>query len=66
MILRFRDQVEETGRVFTVIRSIRAGYLLRPAVPAAELEPVWCIETDGGVWYVDLEKGELLNEYVPG
>ncbi len=66
MILRFRDQVEETGRVFTAIRSIRSGYLLRPAVPAAELEPVWCIETDGGVWYVNLEKGELLNEYVPG
>ena len=66
MILRFRDQVEETGRVFTAIRSIRPGYLLRPAVPAAELEPVWCIETDGGVWYVNLEKGELLNEYVPG
>lgn len=66
MILRFRDQVEETGRVFTEIRSIRTGYLLRPAVPAAELEPVWCIETDGGVWYVSLEKGELLNEYVPG
>ena len=66
MILRFRDQVEETGRVFTAIRSIRSGYLLRPAVPAAELEPVWCIETDGGVWYVHLEKGDLLNEYVPG
>ena len=66
MILRFRDQVEETGRVFTAIRSIRAGYLLRPAVPAAELEPVWCIETDGGVWYVDLEKGELVSEYVSG
>ncbi len=66
MILRFRDQVEETGRVFTAIRSIRSGYLLRPAVPAAELVPVWCIETDGGIWYVSLEKGELLSEYVSG
>lgn len=66
MILRFRDQVEEIGRVFTEIRSIRAGYLLRPAVPASELEPVWCIETDGGTWYVNLEKGELLNEFIAG
>ncbi|MBR5701546.1 MAG: hypothetical protein IKX47_03690, partial [Oscillospiraceae bacterium] len=66
MILRFRDQVEETGSVFTAIRSIRIGYLLQPAVPAAVLEPVWCIETDGGVWYVDLEKGELVNEFIPG
>lgn len=65
MILRFRDQVEETGRVFTEIRSIRPGYLLRPAVPAAELIPVWCIETDGGIWYTDLEKDELINEYIP-
>lgn len=65
MILRFRDQAEETGKVFTEIRSIRSGYLLRPAVPAAELVPVWCIETDGGIWYADLEKGELLNEYIP-
>ena len=66
MILRFRDQAEETGRVFTEIRSIRAGYLLRPAVPATELQPVWCIETDGGAWYVSLETGELLNEYASG
>ena len=65
MILRFRDQAEETGRVFTEIRSIRPGYLLRPAVPAAELKPVWCIETDGGIWYADMEQGELLNEYNP-
>ncbi len=62
LLLRFQDQVEETGRVFTRIHSIRSGYLLRPAVPAAELEPVWSIETDGGTWYLSLESGQLLGE----
>lgn len=64
LLLRFRDQVEETGRVFTEIRSIRAGYLFHPAVPAADLEPVWCIQTDGGIWYINVESGELLSETV--
>jgi len=62
LLLRFQDQVEETGKVFTQILSIRSGYLLRPAVPAAELLPVWCIETDGGIWYVNVETGQLLSE----
>lgn len=62
LLLRFQDQVEETGRVFTRIETIRPGYLLRPAVPAAELEPVWCIETDGGTWYLSLESAQLLGE----
>lgn len=62
LLLRFRDQAEESGKVFTQIRSIRSGYLLRPAVPAAELLPVWCIETDGGAWYVNVEDGQLLGD----
>ncbi len=62
LLLRFRDHVEDTGRVFTQIQAIRSGYLLRPAVPAAELLPVWCIETDGGTWYLSVEDGQLLSE----
>lgn len=62
LLLRFYDQVEATGRVFTQILEIRSGYLLRPAVPAAELVPVWCVETDGGTWYLSLEDSQLLSE----
>lgn len=62
LLLRFQDQAEETGKVFTQIRDIRSGYILRSAVPAAELLPVWCIETDGGTWYVNVENGQLVSE----
>ncbi len=62
LLLRFQDRVEESGRVFTRILSIQVGYLMRSAVPGAELEPVWCIETDGGTWYLRAEDGQLMGE----
>lgn len=62
LLLRFQVQAEETGRVFTHIRAITPGYLLRSSLPDSELAPVWCVETDGGVWYVSVETGQLLND----
>ena len=62
LLLRFREQVEESGRVFTRIRAIRSGFLLQPSAYSSELFPVWRIETDGGTWCVSAEDGKLLSE----
>lgn len=61
VLLRFVDQISASGAVFRSIQQIRQGYVLSSSVSGGELQPVWQISTDGGVWYMDAEKGSLVS-----
>lgn len=61
LLLRFLDQTNALGVVFTRIERIQPGYALQVTASSAELLPVWQLETNGGVWYLDTESGELLT-----
>lgn len=61
LLLRFHDRLSEDGVVYTRIRGIRQGYLLQSAGAEALLLPVWRIDTDSGVRFLELDTGTLVG-----
>jgi len=57
-ILRFIEIINENGYICSKITGFDAGYIMSVAVSGESvLTPVWRIETDTGVYYVNAENG---------
>lgn len=57
-ILRFIEIINENGYICSKITGFDAGYLMNVAVSGESvLTPVWRIETDTGIYYVNAENG---------
>jgi hypothetical protein len=61
LLLRFCDLIREAGGVFSRVEEITGGYVLNVTVSGMELSPVWQMQTDGGVWYMDLSALRLVT-----
>ena len=63
ILLRFLAGMNKAGYICSRIDAMTAGYLSRvsAARPVVQLEPVWRIITDTGVYYVDCLTGDLLQ-----
>lgn len=57
-ILRFIEIINENGYICSKITGFDAGYIMNVAVSGESvLTPVWRIETDTGIYYVNAENG---------
>ncbi len=61
LLLRFYDLIRDAGGVFSRIEELRTGYVLSVSASGTVLDPVWRMETDGGVWYLDLREERLIT-----
>ena len=59
MLMRFLGQRNESGRMFSQIYSITAGYHLSNSRPYT-LTPVWYVETDSGSYMLNGSDGKML------
>ena len=59
MLMRFLGQRNESGRMFSQIDSITAGYYLSGSRPYT-LTPVWYVETDSGPYILNGSDGKVL------
>ncbi|MBR5261511.1 MAG: hypothetical protein IKV47_05010 [Oscillospiraceae bacterium] len=57
-IMRFVDLINENGYICSRITGFDAGYIMNVAVSGESvLTPVWRIETDTGIYYINAENG---------
>ncbi len=61
LLLHFYDLIRDAGGVFSRIEELRTGYVLSVSTAGTVLDPVWRMETDGGVWYLDLRENRLIS-----
>lgn len=61
LLLRFYDLIRDSGGVFSSIEELRTGYVLSISTSGMVLDPVWRMQTDGGVWYLDLREERLIS-----
>jgi hypothetical protein len=52
-VMRFLDDVRSGKYSCTAVTAVRPGYRLSASLGDGSLEPVWRIETDDGVFYID-------------
>ena len=62
VLVRFLAGINEGGYVCGRIDEMTAGYLLDGATRPVELTPVWRLDTDSGVFYLDAFTGVLTPE----
>ena len=62
ILMRFLSSVSEGGSVCSRIESMSPGYLTSGSGRSVQLNPVWRILTDTGVYYVDAVTGEVTPE----
>lgn len=60
VLLRFVEEMVDSGIVCTKIASMTPGYLMTVAAAEAKLEPVWSVNTDAGVYFVYAESGKTV------
>lgn len=62
-LMRFSEEIRETGDVCTVIRSMEAGYwaFAQSLSGGARLTPVWLVSTDTADYYLDCVTGALTR-----
>ncbi|SBV93343.1 conserved hypothetical protein [uncultured Eubacteriales bacterium] len=61
-LIRFMSGMREEGHVFTKIESLTSGYRATGSGRRMELEPVWQVTTNAGVFLMDGVTGELNIE----
>lgn len=61
LLLSFADEMSSRGIIIRRIERISAGYLLADTASRLQLKPVWRLETDGGVYYMDAVEGKLTS-----
>lgn len=59
VLTRFLAGLTDGGYVCSQVRSMEAGYLSSGASRTVQLSPVWRLETDSGVFYVDAVTGAV-------
>ena len=59
-LVRFLAGLNQAGALCTRIDAMTAGYLITEPRPV-QLTPVWSIETDNGVYYLNALDGALLT-----
>ena len=62
ILMNFLKFVNDTGSVCSEIKDLKTEYYMYSAVSEnCTLRPVWCIETDSGLYYIDAASGEAEN-----
>ncbi len=61
LLLRFAGDMSSQGIIIRSIERLSAGYLLADSGSKLQLKPVWRLETDGGVYYMDAVEGKLTS-----
>jgi hypothetical protein len=62
ILMRFLDLVKVEGRISSVILDLKPGYVMNVSSSSiSELTPVWRIETDTGIYYINGLTGEAVT-----
>lgn len=62
VLIRFVELVRDEGYICSRIDAVAPGYLMTVTRSGEqELSPVWRIETDTGVFFIDAESGKAVN-----
>ncbi|NLV49711.1 MAG: hypothetical protein GXY20_03335 [Clostridiales bacterium] len=60
-IMSFLNRIKTSGGICNRIDSLEIGYMLSVFPSGASLEPVWCIRTDAGTYYVSAVDARTLS-----
>ena len=62
ILMNFLKFVNDTGSVCSEIKDLKIEYYMYSAVSEnCTLRPVWCVETNSGLYYIDAASGEAEN-----
>ncbi len=62
ILMQFLEFVNDTGAVCSEIKALKIEYYMSSAVSEnCTLRPVWCVETNSGLYYIDAVSGQAEN-----